>query len=128
MANPQTAPLIQGDTVQIAGGYFTVIGRDSHTHVHYHGSSDANTFQTHLQAIANHRKIQQDTLAKATPGTVEWLLKSRDFNAWWNVSADFQILWGSGIRECSTMLTLRALDKPALQPALGRPSLCGSCS
>jgi hypothetical protein len=75
----------------------SVVGRDSITHVHYHGA--AMDLESVLRAIPNFRKIHQDTLAKATPGTGMWLLKSDTISLWLEPNGDLKIIWGSGIRK-----------------------------
>ncbi|KAH6876469.1 hypothetical protein BKA70DRAFT_243831 [Coprinopsis sp. MPI-PUGE-AT-0042] len=89
---------IQGaGDVQLTNASINVVGRDSHshTHVHYHGTT--KDLRTILDAIYSFRNIQQDTLAKATPGTVKWLFVSEFFSVWWNQDGNITILWGSGI-------------------------------
>ncbi|KAH6887863.1 hypothetical protein BKA70DRAFT_1164372, partial [Coprinopsis sp. MPI-PUGE-AT-0042] len=92
----RSTALIQGTSqAQFNSGNFTVVGRDSHTHVHHHGSTV--NLESILQAIPNFRKIHQDMLAKATPGTGMWLLKGEKFSLWLEANGDLKILWGSGI-------------------------------
>ncbi|KAH6887858.1 hypothetical protein BKA70DRAFT_1332666 [Coprinopsis sp. MPI-PUGE-AT-0042] len=55
------------------------------------------TLELILRAIPNFRKIHQDMLAKAAPGTGMWLLKSERFSLWLEPNGDLKILWGSGI-------------------------------
>ena len=57
-----------------------------------------------FDAISNLRKIQQETLAKATPGTIVWLLECEEFRLFIDVDGILKVLWGSGMR----MLRLNA--------------------
>ncbi|KAH6912117.1 hypothetical protein BKA70DRAFT_1266618, partial [Coprinopsis sp. MPI-PUGE-AT-0042] len=98
--NSRTTALIQGSNeVQINDGSFTVVGGDSHTHIHYHGSGSTMdpSLEAVLRAIPNFRKIHQDMLAKATPGTGVWLLKSEKLRVWLEPNGDLKIMWGFGI-------------------------------
>ncbi|KAH6905393.1 hypothetical protein BKA70DRAFT_1292974 [Coprinopsis sp. MPI-PUGE-AT-0042] len=83
--------------VQVTNANINVVGGDSHTHMHYHVTTKFKDLKAFLDVIFNVRKIQQDTLAKATPGTVKWLFVSKYFGVWWNRSGTMKILWGSGI-------------------------------
>ena len=95
---PQGSSLLRGSSeVQINGGHYNVAGRDSHTHIHYHGATV--DLKSPMSAIPNFRKIHQDTLAKATPNTGMWLLKGDTFSLWLEPNGDLRILWGIGIRE-----------------------------
>ncbi|KAH6909418.1 hypothetical protein BKA70DRAFT_1221671 [Coprinopsis sp. MPI-PUGE-AT-0042] len=75
-----------------------IVGGDNHvhTHVHYHDQPTA-VIEAILRAVPNLRQIHQDTLAKATPGTGMWLLKSERFGLWLEANGNLKILWGSGI-------------------------------
>jgi hypothetical protein len=84
--------------VQITKANISVVAGDSHTHTHLHYQCAQTDVKAILKAISNLRKIQQDTLAKATPGTVEWLFSTCYFTVWWDRSGNFKVLWGSGIR------------------------------
>jgi hypothetical protein len=90
---------IQGThQVQILNSTVNTAGRDNHiTHVHHHGDSAHQ--KPVLDDVDNFRKIQQDTLEKATAGTIDWLFGTQDFSLWWNKSPGFKVLWGSGMRE-----------------------------
>ncbi|KAH6902508.1 ankyrin repeat-containing domain protein [Coprinopsis sp. MPI-PUGE-AT-0042] len=95
-SSPRTTALVQGNSqVQINDGSISVIGGDSHTHIHYHDIK--NDLKAILLAIPNFRKIHQDTLAKATLGTGVWLLRGEKFSLWLEPNGDLKILWGSGI-------------------------------
>ena len=54
-----------------------------------------------LRLIPNLRKIHRDVLAKATPGTAIWILRTNYFLLWLDPNGNLKILWGTGIRECS---------------------------
>jgi len=82
--------------VQITGGSFSVAGGDVHNHSHT-GSVSESAIWSALQAISNFRKIYQDMLGKATPGTGMWLLKNEKFRVWLEANGDIKIFWGSGI-------------------------------
>ncbi|KAH6871293.1 hypothetical protein BKA70DRAFT_1024433, partial [Coprinopsis sp. MPI-PUGE-AT-0042] len=57
----------------------------------------------------NHRRIQQDTLSKATPETGEWVFEREKFPEWWDPKGDVKAMWGSGIPGAGkTVLTYRA--------------------
>ncbi|KAH6887854.1 hypothetical protein BKA70DRAFT_1203319, partial [Coprinopsis sp. MPI-PUGE-AT-0042] len=92
----RSTALIQGTSqAQFNDGNFTVVGGDNVTHIHNHGT--IVTLESILRAIPNFRKIHQDMLAKATPGTGMWLLKGEVFSVWLEPNGDLKILWGSGI-------------------------------
>ena len=81
-----------------------IVGRDHihnvnviTTHNHYHELKDE--LKAILDAVANYRNIQQDTLAKATPGTIQWFFKSKEFKIFIDVNGDLRVLWGSGMRK-----------------------------
>lgn len=95
--------ILGGRDFQINNASINVVGGDSHAHSHVHYHETKSEFKAILDAIDNHRMIQQDTLAKATPGTLEWLFKTEYFIAWWDKPGSFKVLWGSGIRQ-STIL------------------------
>ncbi|KAH6905383.1 hypothetical protein BKA70DRAFT_1153081 [Coprinopsis sp. MPI-PUGE-AT-0042] len=99
--------------VEVTNSIINVVGRSdshNHTHVHYHGTvKDLRDF---LDAISNFRKIQQDTLAKATPGTIVWLFDYKDFRLFIDVDGVLKILWGSGIPGAGkTILASIVIDK-----------------
>ena len=85
-----------GRETHIENSTFNDIGRDQHNHYHYHGVPDK--LKAILDAISNYRKIQQDTLAKATPGTILWLLECKEFKLFVDVDGSLKIMWGSGMR------------------------------
>ncbi|KAH6888383.1 hypothetical protein BKA70DRAFT_1235469 [Coprinopsis sp. MPI-PUGE-AT-0042] len=99
-SQPTTSKAVAGiqgaRNVQVTNANINVVGGDSHTHVHNHAPLTGD-LKAILDAIANMRKIQQDTLAKATPGTLEWLFKSQFFGSWWDMNSDRMMVWGSGI-------------------------------
>ena len=74
-----------------------IAGRDQHTHIHYHEITDK--LKQILDAVDNFRTIQQDTLEKATPGTIQWLLKCDEFQIFIDSNGHLKILWGSGMRK-----------------------------
>ncbi|KAH6885662.1 hypothetical protein BKA70DRAFT_1574268 [Coprinopsis sp. MPI-PUGE-AT-0042] len=117
----RSTTLVQGtDHVQFNDGSFTVVGRDSHTHIHQHSHGTVVSLQSILVAIPNFRKIHQDMLAKATPGTGMWLLKGEKFSLWLEPNGDLKILWGSGIPGAGkTILATLVID---LLEALARES------
>ncbi|KAH6909450.1 hypothetical protein BKA70DRAFT_1148668 [Coprinopsis sp. MPI-PUGE-AT-0042] len=99
--------------VQVTNSIINTVGRSdshNHTHVHYHGTvKDLKDF---LDAISNFRKIQQDTLAKATPGTIVWLFDYKEFRLFIDVDGVLKILWGSGIPGAGkTILASIVIDK-----------------
>jgi hypothetical protein len=49
----------------------------------------------------NFKATQQDIFQKRAPGTGQWLLESREFNAWLVGSSEF--LWCRGIRELPSL-------------------------
>ena len=65
-------------------------------HIHYHELKD--DIKAILDAVTNYRRMQQDTLAKATPGTIQWFFKWKEFRLFIDVNGDLRILWGSGMR------------------------------
>ena len=69
------------------------------THIHYHDIPDK--LRKIIDAISNYRKIQQDTLAKATPGTILWLLECEEFKLFVDIDGFLKIMWGSGMRSLS---------------------------
>ncbi|KAH6900903.1 hypothetical protein BKA70DRAFT_1115287 [Coprinopsis sp. MPI-PUGE-AT-0042] len=84
---------------QIHNSSISVAGGDSHAHTHtyvHHGTA-ARDLQTILDAISNFRKIQQDTLAKATPGTIVWPFDCREFWLFVDLDGVLKLMWGSGI-------------------------------
>ncbi|KAH6909650.1 hypothetical protein BKA70DRAFT_1426069 [Coprinopsis sp. MPI-PUGE-AT-0042] len=102
---PRNVSGIQGaHDFQIHNSNISVVGGDSHTHththahthVHHHGTT-ARDLQTILDAISNIRKIQQDTLAKATPGTIVWPFDCREFRLFVDLDGVLKLMWGSGI-------------------------------
>ncbi|KAH6912020.1 hypothetical protein BKA70DRAFT_1559519 [Coprinopsis sp. MPI-PUGE-AT-0042] len=86
-----------GGEVQVANSHINVAGRDNHTHTHVHYHGAAKDLKGVLDAISNLRKIQQDTLDKATPGTVLWLFTCKEYRIFIDVDGVLKILWGSGI-------------------------------
>ena len=66
-------------------------------HIHYHNLKD--DIEAILDAVTNYRRIQQDTLAKATPGTIQWFFKWKEFEVFIDVNGNLRILWGSGMRK-----------------------------
>ncbi|KAH6909464.1 hypothetical protein BKA70DRAFT_200362 [Coprinopsis sp. MPI-PUGE-AT-0042] len=86
---------------QINNSSISVVGGDNHTHtsthIHVHYNGTAEDLKTILGAIPNLRRIQQDTLAKATPGTILWLLDCKEFLLFIDVNGVLKIMWGSGI-------------------------------
>jgi hypothetical protein len=91
---------IQGTRqAQITNSTLNTAGRDNHinTHLHYYGASVQ--LKSVLHELDNFRKIQQETLEKATVGTIDWLFETQDFSLWWNKNPSFTIWWGSGMRE-----------------------------
>lgn len=82
-----------------SGGSVIVSGRDSHYHTHFHYGSTVTVIdlESVFRAIPSFRKIHQDMLAKAVPGTGMWLFKSKNFRLWLEPNGDLRILWGSGL-------------------------------
>ena len=74
-----------------------IAGRDQHTHIHYHEITDK--LKKILEGVNNYRKIQQDTLSKATHGTIQWLFECKEFQLFIDLDGQLKILWGSGMRE-----------------------------
>ena len=84
--------------MQLHNSSVIVAGRDHHTtHVYNYGAGD-DKLKAILDAISNFRKVQQDTLTRATPGTIVWLLECKEFKLFLDVDGDLKILWGSGMR------------------------------
>lgn len=77
-----------------------VAGRDLNIHQYLSGGSTAGLdIIGVLDSIRNLRKIHQDILSKATPGTGDWFLKIGPFLIWLDPNGNLKILWGTGIRE-----------------------------
>ena len=74
------------------------MGGDNHS-THIYTLPPIDGFEPFLQAVDSRRRIQQDILAKATPGTVEWMFKANYFTTWWDGKGNSKALWGSGMRE-----------------------------
>ncbi|KAH6910052.1 hypothetical protein BKA70DRAFT_1424554 [Coprinopsis sp. MPI-PUGE-AT-0042] len=84
-----------------------------HMHTHYHSNPDfagepskstSHHFETPkvdvmaiLKPISNYRKVQQDTLSKATPKTGEWMLKHEKIAVWQDPTSGLDMMCGSGI-------------------------------
>jgi hypothetical protein len=101
--------LAQGSSqLKIDGGTFNIVGGDSHTHIHNH--SAPVDLESYFRSIPNFRKIYQDTIAKATPGTGMWLLKNDKFMIWLEPNGDIKIFWGSGIRAWCSALYVHSLN------------------
>ena len=84
--------------VQLYHSNVTVVGRDHHIFNEIHVHEIKNRLQAILEVVSNYRKIQQDTLAKATPGTILWLLEGHEFRLFIDVDGQLKFLWGSGMR------------------------------
>ena len=65
---------------------------------HFYNNEPNNKLKAILDAIANFRQIQQDTLSKATPGTILWLFESEEFKLFIDIDGTLKIMWGSGMR------------------------------
>ena len=98
LANPSQA--IQGHDFEVNNSTINVVGGDqhhhAHTHIHYHEITDK--LKAILDAVSNYRKVQQDTVAKATPGTIVWLFECKEFRLFVDIDGTLKILWGSGMR------------------------------
>ncbi|KAH6871291.1 hypothetical protein BKA70DRAFT_1488906 [Coprinopsis sp. MPI-PUGE-AT-0042] len=95
---------VQAQTVPIFGGAFSSAGRNvNHHHTHFHEAPKPERpkidLLSELKVIDNFRRIQQDTLSKATPETGEWIFEYEIFPVWRGPKSDLKNLWGSGIRE-----------------------------
>ncbi|KAH6907916.1 hypothetical protein BKA70DRAFT_1282843 [Coprinopsis sp. MPI-PUGE-AT-0042] len=76
--------------LQITGGTFSVAGRDA---IHY-----CHIDMPHvLKRIPNLRDIHIATLARATPGTGEWIYAWELYCIWVNLEGHIRILWGFGM-------------------------------
>ena len=76
-----------------------------------------------LNAVSNYRKIQQDTLARATPGTILWLLECPEFKLFVDVDGSLKILWGSGMRALFHSLLLLGQSLMTLAAGAGKTIL-----
>lgn len=86
----------------------SIVNGNSHaTHIHYPVAIDK--LKAVLDAICNYRKIQQDTLAKATPGTILWLLECKEFKVFVDTDGTLKFLWGSGMRTLVLDSTVQVL-------------------
>jgi hypothetical protein len=96
--------------LHLHGGTFTSIGGDminNHYHTHYHPnpSNDPSASAPKvdvlaiLKAVSNQRKLQQDTLGKATPKTGGWMLKHEKLAMWQDPKSGLDMMCGSGMRE-----------------------------
>ncbi|KAH6905388.1 hypothetical protein BKA70DRAFT_502588 [Coprinopsis sp. MPI-PUGE-AT-0042] len=83
--------------VQINDGHLSVVGGDVHNHYNHLSGTHVDTLEVALSLVPNFRKIQQDTLAKAAPGTLAWLLKSDYLRVWRDPNGVPRIIWASGI-------------------------------
>ncbi|KAH6873557.1 hypothetical protein BKA70DRAFT_282241 [Coprinopsis sp. MPI-PUGE-AT-0042] len=93
---------VQAQTVPIFGGDFSSAGCDvNHHHTHFHEAPKPERpkidLLSELKAIDNFRRIQQDTLSKATPMTGEWIFEYKMFPVWRDPKSDLKTMWGSGI-------------------------------
>ncbi|KAH6904465.1 hypothetical protein BKA70DRAFT_535092 [Coprinopsis sp. MPI-PUGE-AT-0042] len=100
---PRTNPMFHGaHDLQFANSTFSVVGRDAVSNYNHHFHYDRpKDIWAVLQSIPNFRRIYQDMLSKATPGTGVWLLKGDKFRLWLEPNGDIKIFWGSGIRKSS---------------------------
>ena len=97
---------IHGSEVRVENSNVNVVGGNQHTHFHTHTSTATDEekaklmakFEAIMEAISNYRRIQQDTLAKATPGTILWLLECKEFRLFVDVDGSLKFMWGSGMR------------------------------
>ena len=91
---------IQGaHDVRVENSNINVTGSDHRViHNHFYNHEPDNKLKAILDAILNFRKIQQDTLAKATPGTILWLLECDEFKLFVDIDGNLKIMWGSGMR------------------------------
>ena len=105
IGNAQLADFFQGikgaRDAQVHNSSIIVAGRDhvqniTNNYISTHKPS--NKLTALLDAIVNFRKIQQDTLAKATPGTILWLLECEEFTLFMDIDGTLKIMWGSGMR------------------------------
>jgi hypothetical protein len=102
------------------GGSFTSIGRDVNNNVQLNYNNNLNHIEIHhhsypndhssdsapkvdvlavLKTVSNQRKIQQDTLSKATPKTGAWMLRHEKLAVWQDPKSGLDMLCGSGMRE-----------------------------
>ena len=102
---PLLAPVarsLQNHDVSINHGSFAQSGRDVNINTHYHYHSESTPFALSLsdvlRKVPNLRGIYLDMLSKATQGTGQWLLISKDYLLWLDSNGSLKILWGSGIR------------------------------
>ncbi|KAH6897585.1 hypothetical protein BKA70DRAFT_1315998 [Coprinopsis sp. MPI-PUGE-AT-0042] len=88
-------------SVSISGGLFSSAGRDVNHHTHFHVAPKPEKpkfdLLSELKAIDNFRRIQQDTLSKATPKTGEWIFEYEIFPVWKDPKSKLKTMWGSGI-------------------------------
>jgi hypothetical protein len=95
-------PAFQGARgIQVQNSSITVAGGDhvqNITHNHIYSQELENKLKAILDAILNFRQIQQDTLSKATPGTILWLLECKEFKLFIDIDGTLKIMWGSGMR------------------------------
>jgi hypothetical protein len=80
--------LIRAQNLQIHGGHFASAGRDVHNHVYQAPSRRPFDLLSALESVDNHRRIQQDTLAKATAKTGEWIFQRAILHGWLKIESD----------------------------------------
>jgi hypothetical protein len=103
------------------GGSFTSIGGDVHNNVqlnynveihhHFNPNDDSSDSAPEvdvlaiLNAVSNQRKIQQDTLSKATPKTGGWMLRHEKLAVWQDPKSGLDMMCGSGMRESLSLMS-----------------------
>ncbi|KAH6903048.1 hypothetical protein BKA70DRAFT_1566997 [Coprinopsis sp. MPI-PUGE-AT-0042] len=94
----RTSTILSGACdVRIADSTLTIVGGDVYNYNIHNLSERPRDIWAILKSIPNFRKIYQDMLSKATPGTGMWLVRGDKFRVWLEPNGDIKIFWGSGI-------------------------------
>ena len=120
---PTVSGIYGARDVQIINSNISVVGGDSHARTHVHCDGTKDCVKILLDGIDNLRKVQQVILAKATPGTLEWLFKTEFFRLWWAGACHFMIVWGYGMREPLCPFQLHRLTRHLFIAGAGKSIL-----